>query len=111
MSAWSSELDAITTRSQRAIRDAIESWSIKTQERIDGGSPPTFRQKITNTAQVPFALFADCTHKQQRTFERYALVLNDVGNRDKRCKPTTIVRNPWRKQLILTLMDGEVSVL
>src|ERR1051326_7441011 len=77
MPAWSSELDAITPRSERAIRNALEPWSIKTQKRIDLRRPTSFGQKMTNAAQVSFTFFADRPHKQQRTGERYLLVRSE----------------------------------
>src|SRR5215510_10833285 len=111
MSAWSSEFDAITTRSERSVGNAIKAWSIKTQKRINLGSPAAFSKQMSNAAQIAFAFLADCSHKQQRTFDRNLLVLNCLGVGDERCKSTTIVGDSGRKQLVIAFDDCEISVL
>jgi hypothetical protein len=60
MSAWSSNLDTVTMRSERAICNAIEAWPIKTQKSINLRSPTPFRKKMTHTTQVALAFFTNC---------------------------------------------------
>src|SRR5690348_15204027 len=110
MSAWSSEFDAITTRSERAIRDAIQPRSIETEKRINLGSPAAFRQQMTNAAQISFTLFADCSYKQQRTLNRYSLVLNGLGVRDEGRESTAVIRDSRRIQFLIAFDDREIRV-
>jgi hypothetical protein len=108
--ADSGKLNSIATRSERPIRDAIYAWSIEAQKRIDFRCPASARQQITNAAQIPLALFANCPNKQDRTLGADALRLNRLSERDQCSETTPIIRNPRCKQSVFALNDCEVSV-
>src|ERR1700741_2480057 len=110
MTPGSANLNSVTTRSECSIRNAIESWSIKTQKRVDLRGPTPFCEKVTNTTQITFTFFANCSHEQDRTFDRYLLPLNDLSQSKQGSKTTAVVGNSRSEQLVVASHDGEVSV-
>src|SRR6185503_9428481 len=110
MTAWSSDFYAITPRSQSSICNAIQTWTIKTQKRVDVFGPTPFREKVTNAAQVSLTLFSDRSHKQNGAFDRYSLRLHCLGDCDQGGESATIVSDSRRKQFVVTPDDCEVRV-
>ena len=110
MSTWSSYLNSITMRPECAISDAIESWSIKTQKRIDLRRPASFRKKMAHATQISLAFFTDCSHKQDRTLDGYLLVLNCQRYRKQSCEPTPIVGDSRSEQLFAAPGNSEVRI-
>src|ERR1044072_383385 len=110
MPAWSSNLNPVTMRSEGAIGNAIDSWSIKTQKRIDLRRPTPFRKKITNATQISLAFFANCSHEQYRTLDRYLLYLNCLGECNQSREPAAIVGDSRSKQFSAAPGNGEVRV-
>src|SRR5690242_10936392 len=110
MSAWPTHFHAITSRSQRSIRNPINTWTIKTQKRIDVIGPTSFRKQMTNATQVSLALFAHSSDKQNRTFERYSFRLNRLRECEQCDESTTIISNAGRKQLVRAPRDFEARV-
>jgi hypothetical protein len=59
MAAWSPQLHSIASRPERAVRDLVESSTVKAYECRDATSPLSVIKKMSDTAQVTFAFFAD----------------------------------------------------
>src|ERR1044071_4218185 len=110
MSTLSTYLNTITMRSECAIGDAIESWSIKTQKHIDVRGPASFRKKMTHATQIPLAFFANRSNEQDRTFDRYLLCLNRLRQRNQSRKPTPIVRDSRSEEFSAAPGNSEVRI-
>src|SRR5262249_3780524 len=110
MPTWSANLNTITMRSECAIGNAIEARPVETQKRFNLRRPMGFRKKMANATQITFAFFADCSHKQDRTFQRYLLCLNYLCEGNQSRETTAIVCNSRSKQFFVAPGDGEVCV-
>src|SRR5436853_37489 len=111
MSAWANKVDAITTRAERAMRNAIHAWSIETHKRVNACGPTSLRKKMTNTAQVSFALFAHCSNEQNGTVDRDSFVLNCLGQCDQGRQAAAVVCDSGCKKSAVALDDVEIGVL
>src|ERR671930_417859 len=110
MSAWSDEFDAITTRPERSMCNAIHAWSIETQKGINARGPTSLCQKMTHATKIAFALFANSSNKENRTVSRDSLVLNSLGQRDQSHEPAAVISNSGCEQSAVALRDCKIRV-
>src|SRR6185369_5360700 len=88
VAARPNHLDAVTTRPERPICNAIQPRSIETNERINLRSQAAPGEQVTNTAQVSLAFFTNGSNEQYRTLDRNLFGTDCLCESDQRSQTT-----------------------
>src|SRR6185369_3593869 len=110
VAARPNHLDAVTTRSERPICNAIQTRSIETDKRINLRSPPAPGEQVTNAAQVSLAFFSNRPDEQYRTLDRNLFSTDYLCESDQRSQTTAIVGDTRREEFVIASRNCEVSI-